>query len=62
MLADGGRYNAKQLQQAGDPVEWVAPDEGALSWVCGLGITSKAQNIAAAYKLINYFVSRPAQA
>lgn len=62
VLADGGRYNAKQLQQAGDPVEWVAPDEGALSWVCGLGITSKAQNVPAAYKLINYFVSRPAQA
>ena len=62
VLADGGRYNAKQLQEAGDPVEWVAPDEGALSWVCGLGITSKAQNVAAAYKLINYFVSEPAQA
>ena len=62
MLADGGRYNALQLQAEGEPVEWVAPTEGALSWVCGLGITSKAENIDAAYKLINYFVSPPAQA
>ena len=62
VLADGGRYNAAQLRAAGEPVEWVAPDEGPLSWVCGLGISSKAENIPAAYKLINYFVSRPAQA
>ena len=62
VLADGGRYNALQLQAEGEPVEWVAPKEGPLSWVCGLGITSKAENIDAAYKLINYFVSPPAQA
>ena len=62
VLADGGRFNALQLQAAGEPIEWVAPKEGALSWVCGLGITSKANNIPAAYKLINYFVSKPAQA
>jgi spermidine/putrescine-binding protein len=62
VLADGGRYNALLLQAEGEPVEWVAPDEGALSWVCGLGITSDAENIDAAYKLINYFVSEPAQA
>jgi len=62
VLADGGRFNALQLQAEGEPVEWVAPKEGALSWVCGLGITSKAENIPAAYKLINYFVSEPAQA
>jgi spermidine/putrescine transport system substrate-binding protein len=62
VLADGGRYNALLLQREGEPIEWVAPEEGALSWVCGLGITSKAENIDAAYKLINYFVSEPAQA
>ena len=61
VLADGGRYNALLLRAEGEPVEWVAPKEGPLSWVCGLGITSKAQNIDAAYKLINYFVSVPAQ-
>jgi len=62
VMADGGRGSAAQLQAAGQPVEWVAPEEGAMAWVCGLGITSDAQNIPAAYKLINYFVSPPAQA
>jgi len=62
VLADGGRYPAAQLRAAGEPVEWVAPKEGVLSWVCGLGITADAQNTDAAYKLINYFVSEPAQA
>jgi spermidine/putrescine-binding protein len=62
VLADGGRYNALLLQAEGEPIEWVAPDEGALSWVCGLGITSDAKNTDAAYKLINYFVSEDAQA
>jgi spermidine/putrescine transport system substrate-binding protein len=62
VIADGGRGSAAQLQQAGEPVEWVNPDEGALSWVCGLGIASDAENVDAAYKFINYFVSDQAQA
>jgi spermidine/putrescine-binding protein len=62
VLADGGRYNAAQLRASGEPVEWVAPKERPLSWVCGLGISSKAENIDAAYALINYFTSKPAQA
>lgn len=62
VIADGGRGSAAQLQQAGQPVEWVAPEEGPLAWVCGLGITSDAENIPAAYAFINYFTSEPAQA
>lgn len=62
VIADGGRGSAAQLEAAGQPVAWVAPKEGAMAWVCGLAITSDAENIAAAYKLINYFVSAPTQA
>ncbi len=62
VIADGGRGSAAQLVAAGQPVEWVAPEEGAMAWVCGLGITADAENIPAAYKLINYFVSPEAQA
>ena len=58
--ADAARPQA--MADDGLPVEWVAPKEGALSWVCGLAITSKAQNIDAAYKLINYYASPEAQA
>ena len=62
VLADGGRGTTQAMVDDGLPVEWVAPQEGALSWVCGLAITSKAQNIDAAYKLINYYASPEAQA
>ena len=44
------------------PVDWIAAKEGALSWVCGLAITSKAENIDAAYKIIDYYASPKAQA
>ena len=46
----------------GVPAEWVAPKEGVLSWVCGLAITSSAENLDAAYKLLNYYASPEAQA
>jgi spermidine/putrescine-binding protein len=62
VLADGGRGTTQAMVDDGLAVEWVAPKEGALSWVCGLAITSKAQNIPAAYKLINYYASPEAQA
>jgi spermidine/putrescine-binding protein len=61
-LADGGRGTTQDMIDDGVPVKWVAPKEGALSWVCGLGITSSAENTDAAYKLINYYASPEAQA
>ncbi len=62
VIADGGRGTAQAMVEDGVPVEWIAPAEGSLSWVCGLAITSKAQNTDAAYKLINYYASPEAQA
>jgi spermidine/putrescine-binding protein len=62
VIADGGRGTAQTAVDDGLDVEWIAPREGALSWVCGLAITSKAQNLDAAYKLINYYTSPAAQA
>ena len=62
VLADGGRGTTEAMVDDGLPVEWVAPDEGALSWVCGLALTSQAANTDAAYKLINYYASPEAQA
>lgn len=61
VIADGGRGTTQAMIDDGVPVEWIAPEEGAMSWVCGLAITSKAQNIDAAYKLINYYASPEAQ-
>jgi len=62
VLADGGRGTAIAAEEAGIPVEWIAPKEGPLSWICGLGIPSNSDNVEAAYKLINYYVSPAAQA
>jgi spermidine/putrescine-binding protein len=62
VIADGGRGTTEAMIRDGVPAEWVAPKEGVLSWVCGLAITSSAENIDAAYKLINYYASPEAQA
>lgn len=61
-IADGGRGTAEAMVRDGVPVEWIAPREGTLSWVCGLAITSSAENLDAAYKLIDYYASPQAQA
>ncbi|MBS1675952.1 MAG: extracellular solute-binding protein [Actinobacteria bacterium] len=62
VVSNGGRGSVEEMQEEGLPVTWVAPEEGYWAWVCGLGITSKAQNLPAAYKLINYYASPQAQA
>jgi spermidine/putrescine transport system substrate-binding protein len=62
VLTDGGRGTAIAAEEAGVPVEWIAPEEGPLSWICGLGIPAGSSNTEAAYKLINYYTSPEAQA
>ena len=62
VVANGGRGTALDMVDEGLPVEWIAPEEGMWSWVCGLGITSKAENIDAAYKLLNFYAGPEAQA
>ncbi len=62
VIADGGRGTTQTMIKDGVPAQWIAPKEGVLSWVCGLAITSKAENIPAAYKLLNYYASPEAQA
>ena len=61
-LADGGPGLTERIRDTGVDARWVAPVERPLSWVCGLSITSDAQNIDAAYKLINWQASPEAQA
>ena len=61
IISDGGRGTAEQINNNGGDVAWVAPKEGALSWVCGFGISVDAQNVDAAYALINDYASPAAQ-
>jgi len=62
VVSDGNSGQVARMKKAGLPVEWAAPAEGTLSWVCGFGITSKADNLQAAYRLINWQASAKAQA
>lgn len=62
VLADGGRGTAEQINSEDGDVTWVAPKEGTLSWVCGLGISSDAANVDAAYAFINDYIGKPTQA
>ena len=62
VLSDGGRGTATKLQNAGVDVTWVPPTEGALSWVCGLSISSKSNNIPASYAIINHYLTPEMQA
>jgi len=48
-------YRATMVRE-GIPVEFV-PAEGSLAWICGVGLSSQAQNVDAAYAAMNYYVS-----
>jgi spermidine/putrescine-binding protein len=62
VLADGGPGLTERIRGTGVDARWVAPVERPLSWVCGLAVTSDAQNLDAAYRLINWQASPEAQA
>lgn len=62
VLADGGRGTAEQINSDDGAVTWVAPTEGTLSWVCGLGISADAANTDAAYAFINDYIGTATQA
>jgi spermidine/putrescine-binding protein len=62
VLADGGPGLTQRIRDTGVDARWVAPRERPLSWVCGLAITSSAENTDAAYRLINWQASPEAQA
>jgi spermidine/putrescine-binding protein len=49
---------ANLLQKDGEPVEFSLAREGQLTWVCGYGIGAHAENLDAAYALINHY-ARP---
>ena len=44
-------------ERNGVPAEYVVPEEGQLTWVCGYGIATGAQNLDAAYAALNWYNS-----
>ncbi len=49
-------------EREGVPAEYVVPSEGQLTWVCGYGIASDAENLDAAYAALNWYNSPEPQA
>ncbi|GIU99597.1 MAG: spermidine/putrescine ABC transporter [Actinomycetota bacterium] len=50
------------LKEQGVPVEFSLAEEGQLTWVCGYGIGAAAENVDAAYALINHYAQPEIQA
>jgi spermidine/putrescine transport system substrate-binding protein len=50
------------LNKAGGNFAFVAPEEGSVSWVCGLSIAASAQNLDGAYAFINHMLDPETQA
>ncbi len=50
------------LKDQGVPVEFSLAEEGQLTWLCGYGIGARAENLDAAYALINHYAEPEVQA
>jgi spermidine/putrescine transport system substrate-binding protein len=62
VVAAAGPQLAQRIIDANAPAKWAYAKDGTLSWVCGFAITSKADNVPAAYALMNWQSSPQAQA
>ncbi len=62
VVAAAGPQLAQRIIDAGVPAKWAYAKDGTLSWVCGFALSSKAENIPAAYALMNWQASAEAQA
>jgi spermidine/putrescine transport system substrate-binding protein len=52
--ADLGRPDPDHEKGQGKPVSYMAPKEGALTWVDSMGIVKNAENLEQAYAFINW--------
>jgi spermidine/putrescine transport system substrate-binding protein len=49
------------LKQSGQTADFAPAQEGTLTWTCGWAIPKSAQNLDAAYALIDHYLSPPSQ-
>lgn len=61
VIASGYPGTAKALRDDGVNVQFAAVQEGQMLWACGYGISPDAENIDAAYALLNWYTSLPPQ-
>jgi spermidine/putrescine-binding protein len=61
VIASGYPGTAKSLRKEGVNVQFAIAEEGQMLWACGYGISPDAENIDAAYALLNWYTSLPPQ-
>ncbi len=55
-ISSGYPSDALNIQRAGGNAKFVLANEGQMLWTCGYGISANAQNVDAAYALLNYYL------
>jgi spermidine/putrescine transport system substrate-binding protein len=61
VISSGYPGTAKTLRDDGVNVQFAFAEEGQMLWACGYGISSDAENVDAAYALLNWYTSLPPQ-
>lgn len=61
VISSGYPGTAKALRDEGVNVQFAPASEGQMLWTCGYGISPEAENIDAAYALLNWYTSLPPQ-
>jgi spermidine/putrescine transport system substrate-binding protein len=61
VISSGYPGTAKSLRKEGVNVEFAFAEEGQMLWACGYGISPEAENVDAAYALLNWYTSLPPQ-
>jgi spermidine/putrescine transport system substrate-binding protein len=61
VVVPGYKGSTETLKAEGEPVEYAIASEGQLTWTCGYSIGANAQNVDAAYALINHYAQPETQ-
>jgi spermidine/putrescine-binding protein len=61
VISSGYPGTAAALRKDGVNVQFAAASEGQMLWTCGYGISPDAENLDAAYALLNWYTSLPPQ-
>ncbi len=61
VISSGYPDYAKQLRREGVNAQFAVAKEGQMLWTCGYGISPDAENLDAAYALLNWYSSVPPQ-
>lgn len=61
LAVQAGPELVRVLNREGGNFRFVTPEEGPVSWVCGLSISANAENVDAAYAFINYMLEPETQ-